>query len=124
MEPIITEAHLPIKLSGPWSFNKLSNIPKEPLPEIGDNTVSGVVSLGIPKNEVTGDRMEHKVSKPPEAFKSSIEKINPIRDGNMFKTRVKPSFAPAVNSLKTLTPLKTPWKIIIIIIEGIIKLLI
>ena len=113
-----------MKLSGLWSFSILSNIPKDPLPEMGDRIVSGVTSLGIPKKELTGDSREHKVSNPPDAFISSMEKINAISDGSIFSTILNPSFAPSVNSLNTLTPLNMPCRIIITIIAGIIKLLI
>jgi hypothetical protein len=102
----------------------LSNIPSDPLPEIGDKIVRGATSLGIPKNEVTGDKSEHKVSNAPDALISSMEKINATSDGSTFRSIFNPSFAPVVNSLKTLTPLKIPCSIIITTITGIIKLLI
>ena len=119
MEPIITEAHLPRKLSGPTSFKILSNILTDPLPEIGERIAKGVSFSGIPKKFVTGDNIEQRMSSPPDALSRLIANIRAISDGVILRIILKPFFAPFKNSENKSTPFRIPWAIIRNITQGI-----
>lgn len=83
-------------------------MPTEPLPEIGESTVKGVVSFGIPKKFVTGESKEQIVSKAPEALSIFMARNKATRVGVMFRTILNPSLAPLMNSENISTPLKIP----------------
>ena len=63
VEPAITDAVLPIKLSGEKLLNKSFNKANEPLPDTGLISASGKISLGNPNALVTGDNKSVNISK-------------------------------------------------------------
>ena len=90
VEPIITEATLPGKLSGPKDLKIESTRAKEPLPEIGRNSMRGIVSFGTAIKFPMGASKEVIMSSAPEAFNMETATINPISEGAIEKVEKKP----------------------------------
>ena len=119
VEPIITEATLPGKLSGPKDLKIESTRAKEPLPEIGRNSMRGIVSFGTAIKFPMGASKEVIMSSAPEAFNMETATINPISEGAIEKVEKKPSFAPEMNVSNKGIFLKMPNIIINPTAQGI-----
>ncbi len=124
VDPIITLATRPAKLSGDTSFKIDSNTASAPLPETGRIIANGMHSSGNPRNPVTGDIASEITSSAPEALNIPIAVISAIRAGSTSKAAFKFSAAPSVNSLKMSTRLISPIIIIKAMKNGITKSLI
>lgn len=118
----MTDAVLPIKLSGEKFLNKSSSKAKEPLPDTGRISASGNISLGNPKALVIGDNKSVKISKKPDALNIATAVIKPINEGAMENIEAIPSFAPSVNASKSGTFLQSPKTIIKAMETGTTKL--
>ena len=101
VDPIITEAKIPIKESTPLFFIISVAIAIEALPEIGLSNASGTTSPGKFKNVNIGVIILIIKSKIPELFNIPIETNNPTNVGNIFKLISTPSAAPFKKISKT-----------------------
>lgn len=71
--------------------------------EIGLKKANGIISFGIPKKFIIGDKRLIKKSIIPELLKTPIATKSPISVGNNLKTMSIPSFAPSKKTSKTFT---------------------
>ena len=115
----MTDATRPVKLSGPQDLKIESMSARAPLPEIGRNSMRGIVSLGIAIKLPIGASNEVTISRAPEALSIEIATIKPINDGAIEKVEASPSFAPEMKVSKSETLLKRPKRIIKPIVHGI-----
>ncbi len=92
---------------------------RAPLPEIGRNSISGMVSFGMAIKFPIGANKYVIMSKAPEAFSIETATIRPISEGAIEKVDSKPSFAPERKASNIGTFLENPNKIIKPIIHGI-----
>lgn len=120
-EPIITDAHLPIKLSAPYVFNMSLTVASAALPDIGRIIAIGTSWAGNPSFESSGDSASHTMSKKPDALNMETATISPTNDGNILIDVLKPFFAPFKKWSNTGAFFNNPFVIIITIIVGIIS---
>lgn len=108
VEPIITEATLPGKLSGPQDLKIESTSAKEPLPEMGRSNIRGILSFGTAIKLPIGANKEVIMSSAPEAFNIETATIRPTNEGAIKKVEKNPSFAPEINVSNNGTFFKKP----------------
>ena len=118
VEPIIVAAIKPINESTPKFFIMSVATAIDPLPEIGLNNASGIISRGMCNKFKIGDNKLIIKSKRPELLNAPIAKNNPISVGKIFITIFNPSFAPFKNMSKTFFLSKIPYNNIIRMIAG------
>ena len=93
----MTEASIPIWLSGPYCFKISVSTPSAPLPERGLIATSGTSSEGSPINEVIGLKKLFIMLSSPESLKILMTIIIAKRYGKILRHTIRPSFAPSIN---------------------------
>jgi hypothetical protein len=82
-----------------------SSIAREPLPETGRSSASGMISGGIPRNFAAGATAPTRISSKPDALSIDTAVISATSEGSTLTHVDMPSAAPAKNSSKTATRL-------------------
>ena len=93
-EAHITEAQIPIKLSGPYVLRVSESRAVEPLPESGLTMISEVSSEGIPKTDVIPCIHFASISQAPLARNMDVAVKIKTRIGIREKVPDTPSIAP------------------------------
>ena len=104
----MTEAHLPMYESGLCCLSIPSNIPTEPLPDMGERIICGINSLGIERRLAKGDINEHNTLSAPDDLSIFMARMRAMRAGAIPRAVPKPLRAPSRNRENTSRPLNAP----------------
>ena len=104
VEPDITDATLPVKLSGPYSFRMSESTASAPLPDIGRRSARGSAPLGNPVFLQSPPRAKPISSIAPLARSIDTAAKSPTSGTAMFILVLSPCSAPLINKSYAFLP--------------------